>query len=413
MATATESKTETSPLDPNVKAIVAKTRDIRNEMKQEVVERGIEIDLLLSCIIGRVHMLMLGEPGVAKSMTVDQFLRHVEGAALFSVLLNKDTPPEMLTGPISFTSMKEDRFRRVTTQRLPEAHIAFIDEIFKSNATNLNSMLKIINERKFENDGSTIDVPLWSVIGASNELPTHDREDLLAFSDRLGIRRIVQPVKTEDGVKGILDGQLARNRGERLAESHTTLTLDEVETLQEAAKQIEVPGRVQDKIVKLRAEAEARQLHLSMRRIFEGVKVCQAQALLAERGEVKAEDLRLFEHVLWNDPEEIAIAQELTLDFAGTVGKQVARARGAFEEFQQRLSDAQSKMPADATEEPDKDVINELTTLSSQMRKLGNDVQQHIADAATEGHDASELESIDAELERARKSIRETMGMEF
>lgn len=396
-----------------VKQVIAKTRDIRNELKAEVVERGVEIDLLLACVIARVHMLLLGEPGVAKSMLIDQFLTHVQDARLFKTLLNKNTPPEMLVGPISFSAMKEDRFRRVTTGRLPEANLAFIDEIFKSNATNLNLMLKILNERKFENDGAIVDVPLWAVIGASNELPTHDREDLVAFSDRLGIRRLVSPVRTEDGVRQVLAGQLTRNLGEHVASSHTMLTITQIEELQAASREIKVPNRVQDKIIKLRSDAERENLHLSLRRVFEGVKLCQAQALLADRSEVKAEDLRLFEFVLWTDPDEMTIAQELTLDFAGTIGKQAARARAAYEELQKRLGDAQAKMPADATTQPDKDVVSELTSVSAQMRSLNSDLQKQIADATTEGHDVSELESIDKEVERSRKSVRDTLGLEF
>lgn len=397
----------------NVKTLVTKTRDVRNEMKAEVVERGVEIDLLISAVIARVHLLLLGPPGVAKSMTVDQFMAHVEAANKFTVLMNKSTPPEALFGPISMTGLKEDRFRRMTEHTLVEANIAFIDEIFKSNAVNLNAMLKIVNERLFENNGGVIKVPLWSMVGASNELPTHDREDLVAFSDRLGIRRIVAPVRTEDGIKQVLDGQLSRNRGEEVAESHTMLTIADVEALQQAATAIDVPNRVKERLVKLINDAERENLHLSLRRVFEGVKLCQAQALLAERGEVKTEDLRLFEHVLWNDPEELKVAQELTIDFAGTTGKQAARGRASYEELQKELSDAQSKMPADASEEPDAEVINKLTTISSRLRKLGQDLQNHITEGTEEGHDVSELESIDAEVERARKSVRDTLGLDF
>src|SRR3954453_3559023 len=161
---------------------VEKLRDIRTEMKAKVVDPGPEIDLLIASVVARVHMILLGPPGVAKSLMVDQFLSHIEGATLFSHLLNKNTPPEALFGPISMIGLKEDSFRRVTAGAPPEANLAFVDEIFKSNATNLNGMLKIINERKFENNGGMVDVPLWSMIGASNELPTHDREDLVAFS---------------------------------------------------------------------------------------------------------------------------------------------------------------------------------------------------------------------------------------
>lgn len=392
---------------------VEKLRDIRTEMKAEVVERGIEIDLLIASVIARVHMILLGPPGVAKSLMVDQFLSHIDGATLFSHLLNKNTPPEALFGPVSMMGLKEDKFRRVTTGALPEANLAFVDEIFKSNATNLNGMLKIINERKFENDGGMVDVPLWSMIGASNELPTHDREDLVAFSDRLAVRRVVAPVRTEDGITQVLMGQLARNMGEGLAEGHTSITREELESLQGAATQVKVPGRVQGLIVQLYQKAEQENLHLSMRRVGEGMKLCQANALLAGSGEVKAEDLRLFEHILWNDPDEIEVAQSLTLDFAGTVGKQVARARTAYEEQRKRLSDAQAKMPNDPNVEPEKDVVNDLTTVSAQLRALDERISKEIDQASEEGHDPSELESLQAEVRRSRQSVRETMGMEF
>lgn len=399
--------------DKEIAGIVAKVRGVRNELKQEVVERGIEIDLLCAAVVAKVHMLMLGEPGVAKSMLVDQFLTHIDGATKFEYLLNKQTPPEALFGPISMKGLENDEFRRVTTARLPEAELAFIDEVFKSNATNLNQMLKIINERKFENNGGVVSVPLWSMIAASNELPTHDREDLIAFSDRIGIRRIVSPVRTEDGIKSVLAGQLARYRGEKVADTHTEITRAEVEVLQGAAAHVVVPNRVQEAIVKLRANAEAKGLRLSARRIFEGVKLCQAQAILAERGEVKSEDLRLFEHILPNEFEDFEIAQELTLDFAGTVGKQAARARSAYEELQKRLGAAQAKMPDDASVEPEKDVVNELTTVSSTLRKLEADISGHITEAEAEGHDSSELESVKAEVERARGNVREALGMNF
>lgn len=399
--------------DAAVKSVVDKTRAIRTEMKGELVERGVEIDLLLACAIGRVHMLMLGEPGVAKSMTADQFLSHVDGATMFTHLLNKQTPPDSLVGPVSFKAMKEDSFRRVTRGRLPEANLAFIDEIFKSNSVNLNLMLKILNERKFENDGGVVDVPLWCMIAASNELPGHDKEELLAFADRIGVRRIVQPVRTEDGIRMILEGQLARNVGETLNESHTVLSLDEIALLQQASKEVQVPNRVLDKIVELRIKAERENLHLSMRRVFEGVKICQAQALLSDRGEVKAEDLRLFEHILWNDPDEIEVASELTLDFAGTIGKQSARARSAYDELQKRMSDAQSKMPADDSIAPEPEIVNELTSVMAELTKLGKQVEKDIADGTTEGHDTAELETVRAEVDRARRSIRQSMGMEF
>ncbi|HIQ13739.1 MAG TPA: hypothetical protein EYH44_05110 [Thermoprotei archaeon] len=60
-------------------------------------------------------------------------------------------------------------YRRITANKLPEAEIAFIDEIFKANSAILNSMLSIIKERIYHDGGIAVKVPLNTLIAASNE----------------------------------------------------------------------------------------------------------------------------------------------------------------------------------------------------------------------------------------------------
>ena len=69
---------------------------------------------------------------------------------------------------------------------LPSAEIVFLDEIFKSNSAILNSLLTIINERKFTNGPQVLDVPLISMFAASNEVPNDD--NLSAMFDRFLLR---------------------------------------------------------------------------------------------------------------------------------------------------------------------------------------------------------------------------------
>ena len=51
------------------------------------------------------------------------------GSKTFSCLLTKFTAPEELFGPISVAGLKEDRYRRTTTGKLPEADGCFIDDM--------------------------------------------------------------------------------------------------------------------------------------------------------------------------------------------------------------------------------------------------------------------------------------------
>jgi MoxR-like ATPase len=60
--------------------------------------------------------------------------------------------------------------------------VAFLDEIFKANSAILNSLLTILNERRFDNGKTRQVIPLLAVVAASNELP--ESEELDALYDR-------------------------------------------------------------------------------------------------------------------------------------------------------------------------------------------------------------------------------------
>lgn len=392
----------------DIAPLVERYNKIRTELKSELVERGIEIDLLTAAVLARVHVLLLGEPGTAKSMLIDQFIEHIEDATVFDILLSKNTLPEEVFGPPSMVGLENDEFRFVTKGMLPEANIAFIDEIFKCNSAVLNGMLKIANERKFKVNGGWMNCPLDSIAAASNEVPTHDREDLMAFNDRLGLRKVVLPVRSQDSIMQVIEGQLARNRGETVADTKTTMPHDDIVRLQEAAREVSVPAKVQRSLAELRTRAEQEGLSFSLRRMFEGIKVCQANALLQGRNEVRTEDLRVFEYVIPTDPDDFATANELTIDFAGAVGRRAAQLRTEFEEVQQRFADAQRQMPADGT--PNEEVLDELTKVSALLNQVDKRVAEAIQEATDNAWDPSELESVEAEVKRSRQSVRDLLG---
>src|SRR5437879_13911090 len=116
-----------------------KLKNIREELKQMFLERNDLIDGALAALLSSHHLLIIGPPGTAKSMLADELCRRIEGANYFQWLLTKFSTPEEIFGAVSLSGLEHDDYRRVTSHKLPEAHIAFLGEIFKSNESILTT----------------------------------------------------------------------------------------------------------------------------------------------------------------------------------------------------------------------------------------------------------------------------------
>src|SRR3954453_14445157 len=92
----------------------------RKELAAALIEREDEVDLALTALVANEHVLLVGPPGCGKSLLLDSLLSWT-GGTKFSILLTKFTVPEEVCGPVSITALKEDRYVRVTTGKLPEA----------------------------------------------------------------------------------------------------------------------------------------------------------------------------------------------------------------------------------------------------------------------------------------------------
>ena len=172
-----------------------KLQKIRAELQHRFLERHALIDGALAALLASQHVLIIGPPGTAKSMLADELCRRITGAHYFQWLLTKFTTPEELFGAVSLKALEADDYRRVTDNKLPEAHIAFLDEVFKSSSSILNAILSIINERVFHNGKAAAAVPLLTLFGASNELPEDD--ELLALYDRFLLRFAVDYIQED------------------------------------------------------------------------------------------------------------------------------------------------------------------------------------------------------------------------
>jgi MoxR-like ATPase len=274
---------------------LSKLAAIRDELNHLFLERAELIDGALAALLSASHVLVIGPPGTAKSMLADQLCRRVAGANYFQWLLTKFSTPEEIFGAVSLKSLEQDDYRRVTDHKLPEAHIAFLDEIFKANSSILNALLTLVNERVFHNGRERVAVPLITLFGASNELP--DEDELNALFDRFMLRFVADYIIEDFRFLKMLEGTPPT--------AMTSLTFAELNELRGQAAAIPMPPAILRAIAELRRALAAQQIVASDRRWHNSLAILRAHALLAGRPQVNEDDLPFLEHVLWKDPEEL------------------------------------------------------------------------------------------------------------
>ena len=160
-------------------------REVADALDRRFLGKSEEVRLLLIAVVAREHVVLIGPPGTAKS----GLLRTLAGlldARYFEYLLTRFTEPNEIFGPVDIAAFRQGSYRRRTAGMLPEAEVVFLDEVFKSNSAILNSLLTLLNERRYTSGGQVLECPLISVFGASNEVPSD--ESLAALYDRFLLR---------------------------------------------------------------------------------------------------------------------------------------------------------------------------------------------------------------------------------
>ncbi len=277
-----------------IESATAHLAAIREELNRTFFERADLIDGALVAMLSHNHVLLIGPPGSAKSMLAEDLCTRVDGANYFQWLLTRFSTPEEIFGAVSLKGLEQDDYRRVISGKLPEAHIAFLDEIFKANSSILNALLTLINERVFRNGRERLNVPLITMFGASNELP--DEEELLALYDRFMLRFMTDYIVEDFRFLKMLEGGGAAAR--------TTISFSELDELRVAAERAAVPGAILRALAELRRTLAREQIIVSDRRWKNSIGVMRAHALVLGHAAVSEDDLMFLEHVLWKDPEE-------------------------------------------------------------------------------------------------------------
>ena len=255
-----------------------------------LVERQSLLELVALAAVAEEHVLIVGPPGTAKSEAVRRIARAF-GGTTFEYLLGRFTEPSEIFGPVDLRKLREGSVETETRGMLPEADIAFLDEVFLGSTAILNTLLGVLNERMFRRGHTAVRCPLRVCVGATNVIP--EDEHLAAFADRFLVRVFVDPMG-DPRLEDLLEGGWALASATRDPPS-TELTkpvasLADLHTLCRAARAMDLSKTTPLLAHSVRLLRRAG-IMLSDRRIVKLQSLVAAAASLGGRGQPTEADL--------------------------------------------------------------------------------------------------------------------------
>jgi len=266
----------------SIASAAARVRAAVHSATAGLVERHQLAELMVLAAIAEEHLLIVGPPGTAKSAVVRRVAAAL-GGRYFEYLLGRFTEPSELFGPVDLRKLREGLVETDVTGMLPEAEIAFLDEVFLGSTAILNTLLGVLNERRFRRGHTDLACPLRLCVGAANALP--EDESLAAFADRFLLHLFVDAVPDHQ-----LEALLAGGWQAERAEVPHVADLADLDLLAGQVRQVrmdEARSALAQAVRSLRAAG----LALSDRRIVKIQRLVAAATVLAGRSVATEADL--------------------------------------------------------------------------------------------------------------------------
>ena len=382
-------------------------KQLLGEMNRGIYEKETEISLSLLAALAGESIILLGPPGVAKSMVARQLKTAFREAQSFEYLMSRFSTPDEIFGPVSIQKLKtSDTYERAVEGYLPTADVVFLDEIWKAGPAIQNTLLTVINEKIFRNGNREMHLPLKLLVAASNELPAKG-EGLEALWDRFVIRIESRPIKLEKNFRAMLleaptdflgptdftdstdsSGSMGKSGFTDSADfsdstdfSDLKITAEEYAEWAEKICKIGVKEEVLDAISAIRKSlravnvdeaAERRNIYVSDRRWKNIVRLLRTSAFMQDREEVDICDLLPIYHCLWQEPEERDAIRSIVI-------------RALFSPFAEKLVEMKNALAEDikyhrVRRNPDdgRDYEGEIETLSDGLTSLERQLGENL-----------------------------------
>ena len=433
-----------------------KMNQIIDEVRASVAERDELIECIAICLIARKNLFILGDTGQAKSYAINEFRKRITGAKQYERLMSKQTDEEQLFGRLDLSSlipgnmpmdelMKDNRYaeqaekveklyeqyqndglsstlndavteaknllnikhilcalrsgtpKMITEGKIPDSHIVFLDEIFKSNDGILNSLLTALNEKVYTNEGQTVKIPVESFFSASNEIPNFNDSTqaiLKPLYDRFEMKVLTEYVQEKDNRMTVL-----RNKQSGASNTAVTyITLAELKQMQHEAEKVKVTDEINELMDNVLCELRRHNIHVSDRKYFGFTPIVRVKAYLSGNTEVKPKDLLVLKNYFWSEPSQIPIVEKILKDICeNPIG---AKAQKLVEMARESFSELNNFASSQDRENPDieKQVLKLYMKTGKELLRIYSDVVNLKEDDMSDA-DCKKVDEVAEEIE--------------
>ncbi len=379
--------------------------EVRNYLNSTFIGREDVVKGVLAGLISGEPTLLIGPPGTAKTSIIDT-MSGLINAKYFYYLLTKFTEPEELLGPIDINALKNGEYRNITTGKLPDANIVFLDEIFKSSSAIRNTLLDIMLNRRLPNGTTMMNLDILGIYSASNEITTD--EDDMALYDRYPIK-IFHNYVERTVIKDLLYRGIDIMNNKKVNEPF--IGINDVKNLQnEVFKRLSLFQKegedIMDRYIEAIFQLEENNVLLSDRKKIKLLKIAGAFSILMDSNYITGNDVAMALRYGADSEDDIPKIEAAIMDSKlENRSDIIQKAATTIEETKSLIQSAEDAINKNS---PYNIVLDQLSLLEIYIKKLEEMRYQLISDNSP--YHAEILSRINSSLEFAGKRYEKLKG---
>lgn len=266
---------------------------IKEEIAKVIVGQEQMVDLLITALLARGHVLLEGVPGVAKTLTAKLVAKTID--ARFSRI---QFTPDLMPSDIIGTSVFNPKTTEFTFRQGPLfSNLVLIDEINRSPAKTQAALFEVMEERQVTADGTTfiMEEP-YLVLATQNPIEQEGTYRLPeAQLDRFLFKIVIGYPGLDEEVQ-ILQNSIQGSHKQQVELAQKVLSKGEIANAQKLVTQIHVEDKVVRYIAQIMQETRSNPslfLGASPRASVAVLNASKAYAAIRGRDFVTPEDIKI------------------------------------------------------------------------------------------------------------------------